>query len=123
MDRRINAYAEWLPTTSFPKLLIRGNPGGLISKGNRQLDHALTFANLEVAEVAGNHFLQEDDPQGLGRALSEWIDRKSLDIDQDALPRSASEEMLEGSAQLNRRTGLPSMLVGPGGMKEPGAGC
>ena len=67
----VTDYASWLPKTEFPKLFINADPGSIL------LDHARTFVrtwkNLSETTVAGTHFIQEDSPHEIGKALRDWI--------------------------------------------------
>ena len=67
----VTDYASWLPKTEFPKLFINADPGSIL------LDHARTFVrtwkNLSETTVAGTHFIQEDSPHEIGKALRNWI--------------------------------------------------
>lgn len=69
----INAYAEWLKTTTLPKLLIYGKPGMIIKA--KQLKRIQTdYKNLtSVYTGKGKHFLQEDHPHEIGKAIQNWF--------------------------------------------------
>jgi len=65
-------YADWLTTSSVPKLLVRAKPGALLA-GGANLEFARKFpAQVEVT-VAGVHYLQEDSPDEIGRAIAGWM--------------------------------------------------
>ena len=66
-----NAYFEWLcETIHIPKLYIDGQPG-FFSKGLRKV--AKFWHNQKVAQVKGLHFLQEDSPDDIGRAVRDFL--------------------------------------------------
>jgi haloalkane dehalogenase len=66
------AYADWLATSRVPKLFVKAEPGLLVAGGaNLQFARALP-AQTEVT-VAGLHFLQEDSPDEIGRAIAGWM--------------------------------------------------
>lgn len=66
------AYAEWLSTSSVPKLFVKAEPGALLA-GGANLEFARSLpAQTEVA-VPGVHFLQEDSPDEIGRAIADWM--------------------------------------------------
>lgn len=67
----IASYAQWLSTTQKPKLLIVGDPGGLIQ--GEMLEFCRTFANQTEVTVPGIHFLQEDAPHEIGEAIKEFV--------------------------------------------------
>jgi haloalkane dehalogenase len=66
------AYADWLATSSVPKLFVKAEPGGILA-GGAVLDFARRLpAQIEVT-VAGVHYLQEDSPDEIGRAIAGWM--------------------------------------------------
>jgi haloalkane dehalogenase len=66
------AYADWLATSDVPKLFVKGEPGALLASGaNRDFVRGWP-AQTEVT-VAGIHFLQEDAPDEIGRAIADWM--------------------------------------------------
>lgn len=67
----VAAYAEWLPTTDdLPKLLVNADPGALIGPAQRRV--VRTWPHLTEVTVPGIHFLQEDSPHEIGRAIAGW---------------------------------------------------
>lgn len=64
-------YAEWLATSDVPKLLVVADPGAILT--GSQLEFCRSWPNQREVTVAGNHFLQEDSPDQIGRAVAEWI--------------------------------------------------
>lgn len=62
-----------LRNADYPKLLFAGNPGALISPAEAKRFagelKSCRFIQLET----GKHYLQEDHPQEIGKALSDWI--------------------------------------------------
>ena len=70
----IGAYHEWLKETQIPKLCLYGDPGILI--GMDEIDWIKNnFPNTETAFVGkGLHFIQEDQPHAIGRAISSWYE-------------------------------------------------
>ena len=71
----VGGYAEWLPQSEMPKLLLYATPGALIPEAFvPQIIE--TFNNLEAAHVGeGIHFIQEDQPTAIGEAIAEWLGR------------------------------------------------
>jgi haloalkane dehalogenase len=57
--------------SALPKLLIVGEPGAII-KG-RILEFCQTWRNQTEVTVKGLHFLQEDSPDEIGRALQGFV--------------------------------------------------
>ncbi len=71
------ANGDWLKQTDMPKLFIHADPGTLTPPPVIAYYQA-NFSNLETRLAGpGLHFFQEDSPHGLGRALSDWLDRLS----------------------------------------------
>ena len=66
------AYADWLATSSVPKLFVKAEPGLLIA-GGANLDLARRLPAQAEVKVAGLHFVQEDSPDDIGRAISDWM--------------------------------------------------
>lgn len=64
-------YAKWMAENDLPKLFIDAKPGSILT--GRARDFALSFKNQTVVEAAGYHFLQEDSPDEIGQALSDWL--------------------------------------------------
>ena len=70
----VNAYAEWLATSDVPKLFIKAEPGALLGAGANLETVRAWPAQTEVI-VAGVHFVQEDSPDEIGRAIADWMGR------------------------------------------------
>ena len=66
------AYADWLATSRVPKLFVKAEPGLLVA-GGANLDLARGLPAQTEVKVAGSHFLQEDSPDEIGRAISDWM--------------------------------------------------
>lgn len=64
-----------LAESTYPKLLLAGNPGALVSPGFAKAFagglHDCQFVQLGT----GAHYLQEDHPESIGRAVADWIAR------------------------------------------------
>jgi haloalkane dehalogenase len=67
----VGAYAEWLPTSTVPKLFIKGEPGAILSQGTA-VEFCQSWANQKEITVAGIHYLQEDSPDAIGQAIADW---------------------------------------------------
>ena len=65
-------YAAWLATSSVPKLFVKAEPGLLIA-GGANLDFVRRWPAQTEVKVAGLHFLQEDSPDEIGQAISNWM--------------------------------------------------
>ena len=66
------AYADWLAVSQLPKLFVKAEPGLLIA-GGANLDFARRLPAQTEVTVAGLHFLQEDSPNEIGRAIADWM--------------------------------------------------
>ncbi len=67
----VQAYSEWLATSDIAKLFIDAEPGAILTGAQREF--CLGWPNQTVARVKGSHFVQEDSPDGIGKALSDWL--------------------------------------------------
>ncbi len=70
----VRDYGEWLSTCDVPKLFVAAKPGAILR--GRARDFCESWPNQTRVEVAGTHFVQEDSPDDIGRALASWL--KSL---------------------------------------------
>jgi haloalkane dehalogenase len=68
----VNAYADWLATSNVPKLFLKAEPGGILAHG-AVLDLARSFPAQTEVTIAGLHFVQEDSPDEIGRAIAGWM--------------------------------------------------
>jgi haloalkane dehalogenase len=69
----VEAYARWLEETAVPKLLLHARPGGIIDAEEVQRAKE-SFPNLTTVDIGpGIHYVQEDNPHGIGTALVEWL--------------------------------------------------
>jgi haloalkane dehalogenase len=68
----VTAYADWLARSSVPKLFVKAEPGAFLA-GGAVLDFARSLPAQTEVTVAGIHFLQEDSPNEIGRAIAEWM--------------------------------------------------
>jgi haloalkane dehalogenase len=66
------AYADWLATSTVPKLFVKAEPGGILSHGE-VLDFARSLPAQTEVTVAGIHYVQEDSPDEIGRAIASWM--------------------------------------------------
>ncbi len=66
----IQDYSVWLSGSEVPKLLINAEPGAILTGDQRAF--CRTWPNQAEVTVAGNHFLQEDSPDEIGRAIAAW---------------------------------------------------
>jgi pimeloyl-ACP methyl ester carboxylesterase len=55
----VDAYADWLKTSSVPKLFLKAEPDGVLA-GGKVLEHARSLPAHTEVTVKGGHFVQED---------------------------------------------------------------
>ena len=68
----VDAYADWLKTSSVPKLFLKAEPGGILA-GGKVLEQARSFPAQTEVTVKGVHFVQEDSPDEVGSAVAGWM--------------------------------------------------
>lgn len=66
----VSAYSTWLQESELPKLFISADPGAIIQGATAEF--CRTFPNQQEASVQGLHFIQEDAPDDIGRAIANW---------------------------------------------------
>ena len=64
-------YADWLSRSEVPKLFVDADPGAILCGAQREF--CRSWPNQTEVRVRGNHFLQEDSPDEIGRAIAEWL--------------------------------------------------
>jgi haloalkane dehalogenase len=70
VHRIVDGYSKWLATSDLPKLFINADPGSVLV--GEQREFCRTWPNQTEVTVPGIHFIQEDSPNEIGRAISEW---------------------------------------------------
>ncbi|MGH1346319.1 MAG: haloalkane dehalogenase [Nannocystales bacterium] len=71
----MDSYAGWLRDTDIPKLLLHAKPG-LIASPSAVRQAERTFTNLESVSLGrGVHFLPEDHPDAIAKAIARFVDR------------------------------------------------
>jgi haloalkane dehalogenase len=68
----VAAYADWLAASGVPKLFVKAEPGLLLAAG-ANLDFVRRWPAQAEVTVAGVHFVQEDSPDEIGRAIAGWM--------------------------------------------------
>lgn len=66
----VQDYADWLSESSLPKLFINADPGAILI--GRQREFCRSWPNQQEVTVAGTHFIQEDSPDEIGKAVADW---------------------------------------------------
>jgi len=66
----VAGYSDWIYSSNIPKLFINAEPGAILVGPQREFCRA--WKNQQEVTVKGNHFLQEDSPDEIGKAIVEW---------------------------------------------------
>ena len=69
--RIVSDYSAWLSQSPLPKLFVNAKPGAILRGELREL--CRSWPNTTEVTVPGTHFIQEDSPEEIGRAISEWL--------------------------------------------------
>lgn len=67
----VQRYANWLQQSPVPKLFINAEPGSILVGAQREF--CRTWPNQKEVTVSGLHFIQEDSPDEIGRAVADWM--------------------------------------------------
>lgn len=67
----VDGYAEWISTSDVPKLFINAEPGAILLGKPREF--CRTWPNQQEVTVKGSHFIQEDSPHEIGKAVREFV--------------------------------------------------
>ena len=72
----VEAVGEWLKKSNIPKLLLYVTPGAIVTPESA-LWMQENYRNLESVFVGyGGHYIQEDNPEAIGRNINLWYQRK-----------------------------------------------
>ena len=69
----VEAYGAWHSKSLVPKLFINAEPGSILT--GRQRDFCRRWQNQQEVTVRGSHFIQEDSPDEIGRAIAAFLRR------------------------------------------------
>lgn len=75
----VEASGKAMSLSALPKLLIVGEPGAIIT--GRTLEFCRSWPNQTEVTVKGLHFLQEDSPDEIGKALQEFVKSVSSPVE------------------------------------------
>jgi haloalkane dehalogenase len=67
----VASYATWLAATPIPKLFVNAEPGSILVGAQREF--CRTWPNQREVTVRGLHFVQEDAPVEIGRAVADFV--------------------------------------------------
>jgi haloalkane dehalogenase len=71
--RIVQEYGDWFSKSPIPKLFINADPGSILVGAQR--DFCRRWPNQQEVTVRGSHFVQEDSPDEIGRALAAFVRR------------------------------------------------
>jgi len=66
----VEAYGAFMAASPIPKLFINADPGSILV--GKQREFCRSWPNQTEVTVKGLHFVQEDSPQEIGRAVAAW---------------------------------------------------
>ena len=66
----VDDYSSWMSINEIPKLFINADPGSILT--GKQREFCRKWKNQQELTVKGNHFIQEDSPNEIGEAISNW---------------------------------------------------
>ena len=69
----VNHYARFLSESPLPKLFVNAEPGSILTGAQREF--CRTWPSQEEISVKGSHFIQEDSPHEIGRAIAAFLAR------------------------------------------------
>ena len=67
----VGDYAAWLAESAVPKLFINADPGAILIGPQREFCRG--WRNQSEVTVRGSHFIQEDSPDAIGRAIADFV--------------------------------------------------
>jgi haloalkane dehalogenase len=67
----VQSYADWLAQSDVPKLFVNAEPGAILVGPQREF--CRRWPNQREVTVRGSHFIQEDSPDEIGRAIAAWL--------------------------------------------------
>jgi len=67
----VESYADWMASNTIPKLFVNAEPAGFLIGAQRE--YCRTWKNQQEVTVDGAHFLQEDSPEAVGKAIAQFI--------------------------------------------------
>lgn len=66
-------YSKWMAENDIPKLYINAEPGAILIKDQREF--CRSWKNQTEVTVPGIHFIQEDSPDEISKAISEFLSK------------------------------------------------
>ena len=69
----VEDYSSWMSINNIPKLFINADPGSILL--GKQREFCRKWKNQKEITVKGSHFIQEDSPHDIGKAISSWYQK------------------------------------------------
>jgi haloalkane dehalogenase len=69
----VEDYGRWLSASAVPKLFVNAEPGSILVGHQREI--CRRWPNQAEVTVKGSHFVQEDSPDEIGRAVADFVRR------------------------------------------------
>ena len=69
----VENYSKWLSSSDLPKLFINADPGSILT--GKQREFCRSWPNQEEVTVKGTHFMKEDSPDEIGKAVSRFVSK------------------------------------------------
>jgi len=69
----VEDYSRWLAQSDVPKLFVNADPGSILVGRQREICRA--WPNQTEVTVKGLHFIQEDSPDEIGKAVADFVRR------------------------------------------------
>ena len=66
----VEAYGAFMAESPIPKLFINAKPGSILVGTQREF--CRRWPKQTEVTVEGSHFIQEDSPEAIGRAIADW---------------------------------------------------
>ena len=66
----VEAYGAFMAESPIPKLFINAKPGSILVGTQREF--CRSWPKQTEVTVEGSHFIQEDSPEAIGRAIADW---------------------------------------------------
>ena len=69
----VENYSNWLSSSDLPKLFINADPASILT--GKQREFCRSWPNQDEVTVKGTHFMQEDSPDEIGKAVSSFVSK------------------------------------------------
>ena len=69
----VAASSDWLAMSNVPKLFFKAEPGAILAN-DKDVAFIRRLPALTEVTVSGRHYVQEDSPDEIGRAIAGWME-------------------------------------------------